>query len=225
MDNLADSVVTELATQMGAAGLIATRTDLTNLQTTYRSVNGASTIGVSAGLVYSGSNNLQAVLQDLDRAIQHRQVGVEAVQTSITNETTARTNQDTTLQNNINAEAAARGAADAAEAANRDAVDQNHENRLRALEGNETRQATAWGGIKSGGVVYGYNISDITSTGPGSYLISFSTRMLNTNYAVIVTPQSFVMPAVTNKTLDNFTVSFSGGAGALFDFVTIGGNE
>lgn len=112
IDHLADGLISDLATQMGTAGLIATRTDLTNLQTTYRSTTGASTIGVTSGLVYSGSNNLQGVLQDLDRAVQHRQAGIDAVQDNITSETGARQVADTTLQTNINAEASARASGD-----------------------------------------------------------------------------------------------------------------
>lgn len=116
MEHFADGLIADLANQMSTGGLIATRTDLTNLQTTYRGTTGASTIGVTSGFVYSGSNNLQGVLQDLDRAVQHRQAGIEAVQTNITNETNARISADTTLQTNINAEASARAGADSSHA-------------------------------------------------------------------------------------------------------------
>jgi len=78
MDHLADGLVDQLAGEMSARGALATRTDLTNMQTTYRAASGAGNIGVNGGFVYSGNTNIQGVLQDLDRSIQKRQSEIEA---------------------------------------------------------------------------------------------------------------------------------------------------
>lgn len=95
MDHLADGFVEQFAGEMTGGVAIATVTDLSSLQTTYRSTSGASSIGVSSGFVYSGSNNVQQVLQDIDRAVQHRQASIDT-------EATTRQAADTTLQTNIN---------------------------------------------------------------------------------------------------------------------------
>jgi hypothetical protein len=78
MDHLADGLIDQIANQMTSGGTIATRTDLTNLQTTYRSIAGAGSIGVNGGFVYSGSTNIQGVLQDLDRSVQKREAEISA---------------------------------------------------------------------------------------------------------------------------------------------------
>lgn len=78
MDHLADGLIDQLAGEMASRGTIATRTDLTNMQTSFRSVTGAGGIGVNGGFVYSGSTNIQGVLQDLDRSLQRRQAEIDA---------------------------------------------------------------------------------------------------------------------------------------------------
>ena len=78
MDHFADGLVDQIASQLTGGGAIATRTDLTNLQTTYRSIAGAGSIGVNGGFVYSGSTNIQGVLQDLDRSVQKREAEISA---------------------------------------------------------------------------------------------------------------------------------------------------
>ncbi len=54
-----------------------------NMQTEFRSTTGASTIGVTGGFVYSGANNVQDVLLDIDRAVQRRQAAVDAAVVSV----------------------------------------------------------------------------------------------------------------------------------------------
>ncbi len=229
VEHLSDSFAGDLATQMSAAGAVATRTDLTNLQTTYRGTGGASGIGVTSGFVYSGGNNLQDVLRDLDRAIQHRQAGVEVVQSSVTNEVAARTAADTTLQGNINGEAAARAAADAAEAGARDGVDRDHERRLQDLEGAGERFVAAWGTVTGGAAptLSGFNSSVALEGAIGTYRVSFGTQPANPNYAVTVTLHNGLgidggaaYTQVSNKTEAGFTVKVLRAAVSdSFDFI------
>lgn len=215
MDHLADGLVQDLATQMGTAGLIATRTDLTNLQTTFRSTSGASTIGVNAGLVYSGSNNLQAVLQDLDRAIQHRQVGVDAVQTSITNETNSRTTADTTLQNNINAEATARANADATEANERKTKDDEINARIDAMSDLGVGKIASFGTVTTTTSPPTIQSPNATVSLVGTrYDISFQ-QPISGNYTISVTPlgntglgNNAWATVILNKTESGFGVTF-----------------
>lgn len=65
----------------------------------------AESIGVRPGFSYSGSSNIQGVLTDLDRVVAQRSVqvdtNVDALQTAIADETSARTNSDTGLQSQI----------------------------------------------------------------------------------------------------------------------------
>jgi len=241
IDHLADGLISDLATQMGTAGLIATRTDLTNLQTTYRGSAGASTIGVTAGFVYSGSNNLQGVLQDLDRAIQSRQAGLETVQTNITNETNTRISSDSAevaaRGAADSAEAAARAGADAAEAATRRDKDENHEGRIVALEGKEDDSPIpAWGTATCGVApsVQGRNVSISYIIG-AACRISFVTPLANAIYAVTVTPQNNLCNGpcsgtgglasplvVSDKTTDGFTVGLNFSTSQSFDFIVVG---
>jgi len=234
IDHLADGLISDLATQMGTAGLIATRTDLTNLQTTYRGTTGASTIGVTGGFVYSGSNNLQGVLQDLDRAIQSRQAGVDAIQTTVNTHTTsnvatahptgnwpiARLDTDIATQGELNAEAAARAAADAAEAGARGGKDEELEVRLEAVEGASQIPLSAWGTVDCDAdpTMTGENATVSHGGVLGMCRVTFVTAKADTNYAVsISSPNKDAV--VTNKTLDGFTAGVSGTPSVSFDFV------
>lgn len=235
MEHLSDSFVNDLATQMSAAGAIATRTDLTNMQTTYRGVGGASNIGVTAGFVYSGSNNLQDVLRDLDRAIQHRQGSVEIIETNITNEISARTASDTTLQNNINNEASARAAADAAETTARRNKDNEHDSRLDDLggRGNSYVQYSGVVNCSDPPTIQGEHVT-VSEPAMHVYRIIFNDPLPYSNYAVSLTLER-AAPAydvtgpimvVSNKTMSSFDVSGFPAIGNLstisFGFAVIG---
>lgn len=76
--HLTVELISQLADEMGTAGLMATPTDITNLQTTYSSSSGATNIGMSTGLTYSTGTNVQTVVQDLDRAVLDRQNNIIA---------------------------------------------------------------------------------------------------------------------------------------------------
>lgn len=78
-DHLTDALMTELATELSGGSTIATVTDLTTMQTTYKSKTGAESIGITPGFIYSSGVNVQEVLRDLDRAIQMRQVRIDEV--------------------------------------------------------------------------------------------------------------------------------------------------
>jgi hypothetical protein len=98
-EDLSSGLIDQLANHLtGGAGAenIVLRQELDTL---YRDPSAASTIGVSPNFVYSGADDLQAVLQDLDRAILQRDERISA-------EAQARQQAD-------NAEAAARADADA----------------------------------------------------------------------------------------------------------------
>ncbi|MFH1874102.1 MAG: hypothetical protein ABH859_02825, partial [Pseudomonadota bacterium] len=83
LDHFSASLLGDIATELAGSSTLATSTDLTNMQTEFRSTTGASAIGVTAGFVYSGANNVQDVLLDLDRAVQRRQAAVDATVVSV----------------------------------------------------------------------------------------------------------------------------------------------
>jgi len=107
MEHFTDGLLDELAAKLGEGSALATDGNITTMQTNLRLPAGAASIGVTRGLGYSGANNVQEVLGDLDRAIQRRQAGIELVGGNITAETTARIAADTTLGGRITAHEAA----------------------------------------------------------------------------------------------------------------------
>jgi len=107
IEHFTDGLLDELAAKLGEGSALATDGDITTMQTNLRLPAGAASIGVTRGLGYSGANNVQEVLGDLDRAIQRRQAGIELVGGNITAETTARIAADTTLGGRITAHEAA----------------------------------------------------------------------------------------------------------------------
>ena len=76
MTHLTDDLVEQLASEMETAGMVATPTDITNLQTGYSSSAGATNIGVGSGFTYSSGENVEAVVRDLDQAILDRQTNI-----------------------------------------------------------------------------------------------------------------------------------------------------
>lgn len=77
-EHLKDDLIAQLADEMDTANLVATTTDLTNLQTTYSAPTGSANIGVASGLNYSTGDNVQVVVRDLDTAIANRQAELTA---------------------------------------------------------------------------------------------------------------------------------------------------
>lgn len=75
------------------------------LESLYRGPESASAIGLRAGLNYSGANDLQGAIQDIDRAVKRRDEKIDT-------ETDARVAANTTLQRNIDNEAEDRRRAD-----------------------------------------------------------------------------------------------------------------
>lgn len=97
-EDLSSELVKDLANQLtGGAGAesIVLRQELNTL---YRDPSAASTIGVSPNFVYSGADDLQAVLQDLDHAIhqsdERLSAETQARQQADNAETSARANAD-----------------------------------------------------------------------------------------------------------------------------------
>lgn len=76
--HLTNDLISQLADEMGTGGMVATPTDITNLQTSYSSSDGATNIGVSGSLNYSTGTNIQTVVQDLDHAVLDRQNNIIA---------------------------------------------------------------------------------------------------------------------------------------------------
>ena len=85
-EDLSGGLVEDLGNQLtggsGADSIVLRQ----ELDTLYRDPSAASTIGVSPNFVYSGADILQTVLQDLDRAIQDRQI-IEAQKVSKSGDT------------------------------------------------------------------------------------------------------------------------------------------
>lgn len=89
-EHLKDDLIAQLADEMDTANLVATTTDLTNLQTSYSAPTGSANIGVASGLNYSTGDNVQVVVRDLDTAIANRQT--ELIAHANTNITIAHPN-------------------------------------------------------------------------------------------------------------------------------------
>ncbi len=81
-EHLTDELVSQIADEMDTANLVATTTDLTNMQTSlqesYSAPTGAANIGTAGGLTYSSGTNVQVVMRDLDTAIANRQAELTA---------------------------------------------------------------------------------------------------------------------------------------------------
>lgn len=93
-DDLSADLVTRLSSELtGGRGAdqIIYREDLDNL---YRAPTAAATIGIRPGLVYSGANDMQGAIQDIDRAVKRRDERIdteaESRQDADTAEVTAR---------------------------------------------------------------------------------------------------------------------------------------
>jgi len=142
-EDLSDEVVDRIAKQMTGEREIVFKDDLDSM---YREPEAASKIGVERGFSYSGANDLQGVLEDMDRAVKGREEkivtetetrikAINGIQGNIDNESFARQQAD------VN-EAAARQAADAGlqtaidtEAANRSSADSAHSSATGAVHG------------------------------------------------------------------------------------------
>lgn len=100
-EDFGDDALTGLVDELSGLGVLTQD----NLDSMYREPSGAAKIGVERGLNFSGSNHLQGVLGDLDRAIKQREERISGVDGAIQSEVIAR-------QQAINAEAQARQLAD-----------------------------------------------------------------------------------------------------------------
>ncbi len=127
-DDLSDALVERLGEELSRGGVAGGLVSQGYLE----SVSGASAIGVTSNFSYSGANNLQGVLADFDRAIRMRD---ENTRSSVEAEAAARIAAD-------NTEALARATADTVEAAARVSADNTgaaarvvNTNRIVALEG------------------------------------------------------------------------------------------
>ena len=89
--HFADGTLEEIAAAMLDQGLLGNGVNPTDLDAIYQVPAGASHVGVETGLVYSGKNDLQGVLRDMDRAIDQRQTNLDA-------EMTARTSADNSFR-------------------------------------------------------------------------------------------------------------------------------
>ncbi len=126
-DDLSAALVDRLASELAAGEGSRTLVMREELDDYYRDPASAAHIGVEGGFSFSGANDLQGVLADIDRAMKRRDERVSAeedareeatttLQANIDIETQARVTWDGTLQANIDGESAARVQADLAEA-------------------------------------------------------------------------------------------------------------
>lgn len=114
-EDLSDDLIDKLSNEMTGGREIVFKDELESM---YRGPGSAAKIGVHQGLNYSGSNDLQGVIVDMDQAIRHREERIVA-------EAEARISDVANLQSGITAEADSRQQADAGEASARQSSDSN----------------------------------------------------------------------------------------------------
>jgi hypothetical protein len=213
-EDLSHDLVAELANELTrgrGAGELVLREDL---KTIYRDPAGAQSIGVLPTLVYSGENNLQGVLKDLDTAIKRRDEKIDSLAMT---RATEEARLDTALSN----ETAARTAEDQLIRAQSQVVG----DAVVSLE--QQLHPTAWGSVKVPGQFVPVEVRGANASVAGigdwtSFRVTFAQPMSDENYAVVVTPQSAVTVSsgVGDKTADGFTVKLS--MMAPFSFIVIG---
>ncbi len=247
-DDLSDDVLDKMAQNLGGEGAssILLREDLDSL---YRSPSAASTIGVERGLNYSGSNDLQNVLRDLDRAISSREERIIAEQnareSAIAAEAVARANADaekvSKSGDTMNGSLIMNGNIIMGDGFTVDGIDVGEtvsdlQADVSIIEDPQRLSFTRsiWGTVSPGAGVpefHGENASVALAGSPGQYRITFTQPLSDEYFAAIVTPSNVAKSGdpssaaplvVSDKTVDGFTVTVLGMALQSFDFIVMG---
>ncbi|MFH1830251.1 MAG: hypothetical protein ABH871_05695 [Pseudomonadota bacterium] len=249
-DDLSDDIIDKMAQKLGGAGANSIVLK-ENLDTLYRSPSAAASIGVSRGLSFSGANDLQGVLRDLDRAIARREEKIETTDAALTAEVSARASA-------IAQEASARANADATKVSKSgdtmdgtlhmnanitlaggftvDGVDiGNLQASVSAIENPQLLSFTRsiWGTVSPGQGVAEFHGENASATliQPGKYRITFTQALSDEYYAAVVTPTNDAKAAdastaapliISDKTADGFTVNVLGMTLQSFDFIVMG---
>lgn len=127
-EDLSDDLIDKLSNEMTGGREIVFKDELESM---YRGPGSAAKIGVHQGLNYSGANDLQGVIVDMDQAIRHREERIAA-------EAEARANDVANLQSGIAAEAVSRQQADAGETSARQTADANESSARQQADANES---------------------------------------------------------------------------------------
>lgn len=105
IDHFSEQLLQDLGTEISASGGMTTWDDLGQ-------ASGASAVGVQTGFTYSGSTNIQGVLQDFDNAVSQQDSRIDAVEGTVAQEvvnrqaadaaeTQSRISADETLQQQL----------------------------------------------------------------------------------------------------------------------------
>lgn len=125
-EDLSDDLIDKLSSEMTGGREIVFKDEIESM---YRGPGSAAKIGVHQGLNYSGANDLQGVIVDMDQAIRHREERIAA-------EAEARASDVANLESGIAAEAASRQQADAGETSARQQADASESSARQSADSN-----------------------------------------------------------------------------------------
>lgn len=225
-----------LADGGAGAGEVLVRGDLSTM---YRDPQAAISIGVAPRFSFSGANELQGVLQDLDRAIGRREERIGAVGAALAQEvhdrTTAIAAEASARSEAITAEASARIQTDTAEANARESVDDGEAAARAAADAAIVQRidgldpavspppvphlhANAWCRIDSCGMrIFSCSNATVATEGLTQCRITFLQPLASDQYAVAANPDV----AISERAGGGFLAT-CGGGDCRFDFIAIG---